>query len=1582
MVVSLIPTTVWAAEHDNQVRVIVENTTYSKASGAPWDGTLVDQWVEIDSESTVMSCVVDALGSYSQTGAETGYISQINDLAEFDGGSGSGWMGTLNDWFTSEGLNNYTVANGDEIRMMYTCNLGADIGGDWMTMHNTKLVSLGFSEGELSPAFSADTTNYTLTLPEGQSSAELKIAAQAANKNNQVYITAGGTSYRRSASVPVQDDTVLMLRVGDAKEATTGEYATPAVVPTTYTITVQAAHSDPAVETADVTIRSQMAGGYLHGITTMEVDSDVAENYGYTDSVDGVSALDALVEAHKLIYGDDFTKETAADMLKVGSNGWISTIFGVSTYASGFYLNQGYPNDGTPASSGSGYNGTFTTNTEIVDGDVLDFYVMENDVAYSDYYTWVEAPAFVADGQPVTVTVKGFYVMEGYRYKTPADLKAAASGVEGLQLAWVNLTTGATTAIAGAVTDENGQASFTADKASATGYLVAMSNADEEIYALMNPSEKVEIAEASSVTFKGLHSAQLNYLKVYTYADGIKGSTDLLAGQPTVADGSNLKYETKLPTGDYWVEGYDSNDAYNGGIAVTVGEGENTFTLHRAYAIYATNSGWVEGTDYTISVKVTGSDGTARTIETGKGDNYGTKRTTCLFMDLDTVAVTLTPCGDKTADYLATTVTKSSTQTNTNISIPASIPKALSVTVVAPKGSTVSLGTFGSYYTYTFVEPETITEVVAAGTLRVSFRAPETTTNHFVRVQHPDGVTYWTFGKWTAGQEITVTKEDLHIDDDSFSKDTVYRFDKNVYDRADIYLNINSQGYKSMAVGESFELNVFRNWQAIENISNAKIALPDVHYQVIDVNGSASDVLTITPNKNNSCVATMTAKKAGTAIVLVTYDAMTHMQAMGGSDLSAIWPECTGVFIVTVGADGSSIQTNMTLDRAGNAATTLDAEHDILFYLGSEGASYSFTPEAGCTVTVARSTVGSAMTFNGFTSEGVTVAANGEVTVTGLTTGRHIIKVEKNGLANYQVVTARGVSYDMYDAEGNALASDTELNPGDTVKLQFRNLVNPAEKLSGVYNFNASLYYLDADDTAFRSKPGSAFGVYDFSGNPVRQMIEITIPENVKDFTYTLTGAIRMGGFGTPVPGAHRAAYTYAQGKDPNFNAPQASMYLAQLPTLTLKLKGYGENLILEVKTKIDAIGEVTLGSEAAIAEARAAYDALTPEQQAQVSNYEKLTAAEARLAELKGSGKEPEDLADIYKSTGDFLVSKGTPEAGSSIGGEWTVIGLARSGRSIPGGSSYYNALVKYVKDTINTSTMRLDRSKSTENSRIILALTALGKDVTNVGGYNLLAGLNEMSYLQKQGTNGPVWALIALDSHDYAPQGDVTREKLIDTIIDLQMENGAWYISATNPSADTDMTAMAIQALAPYYKTNAKAREAVDKALAYLSSIQNADGTFSAANGGSSSSESTAQVLVALCALGIDPVVDSRFIENGNTVLDGLCKFYVNGGGFRHDLNGERNAMATEQCYYALAAYFRMKASKTALYDMSDVTLATNIPTSPAKPVTPAIPSSGSTASADTGDNSSLPLWLGGCLCSAAAILVLLQEKKRRAR
>ena len=402
-----------------------------------------------------------------------------------------------------------------------------------------------------------------------------------------------------------------------------------------------------------------------------------------------------------------------------------------------------------------------------------------------------------------------------------------------------------------------------------------------------------------------------------------------------------------------------------------------------------------------------------------------------------------------------------------------------------------------------------------------------------------------------------------------------------MYDLGNIYLNINRQGYKNLEVGQSCELDVLRSWQAIEGFMNGQIALPDAHYQVLSLDGGDSDVVTITPDANNSCLATMTANHPGTAIVQVTYDAMTFVQGMGGKDFSAIWPEFTGVFVVSVGADGSSIQTNTFIDRPTVNITKdeqkyLDAEHDILFYVGTQGASYSFTPQEGCTVTVARSTVTDKMTFNGFTSQGVSVDENGQVTVTGLTTGRHILRIEKDGMAAYQVITARGVSYDLIDADGNVLPQDAELVPGQAVKVQFHDLVSPKEKISGVYNFNFSLVYLDAQGSKYQTNPGTPFGQYDFSGNPVRQLLSVTIPETAEGYSYDLTGTIRVGGFGG-IP-THRGV-SYRSGMDRQYGSTTAAV-LTRLPELVLPLTGW---YVHDVEQKIAAIGEVTLDYEEAI---------------------------------------------------------------------------------------------------------------------------------------------------------------------------------------------------------------------------------------------------------------------------------------------------------------------------------------------------------------------------------------------------------------
>ena len=348
------------------------------------------------------------------------------------------------------------------------------------------------------------------------------------------------------------------------------------------------------------------------------------------------------------------------------------------------------------------------------------------------------------------------------------------------------------------------------------------------------------------------------------------------------------------------------------------------------------------------------------------------------------------------------------------------------------------------------------------------------------------------------------------------------------------------------------------------------------------------------------------------------------------------------------------------------------------------------------------------------------------------------------------------------------------------------------------------------------------------------------------------------------------------------------------------------------VEKRIDEIGTVTIDSEERIKAAREAYEELTDEQKTLVKNLAVLEAAEEKLAKLEAL----KEVLDVYEITGDYMTGLGTPAPGS-VGGEWMVVGLVRADRELKDVDAYYEAAEKFVQENADENS-RLHKAKSTENSRMILALTAMGRDVTNVGGHDLLAGLNSMEYVQKQGINGPIWALIAFDSGNYAtPAGDVSRENLLKVILDAQLQDNGWTLSGD--ISDPDMTGMALQALAPYYESNEEVAAAVDAAVETLSLMQAADGSFSGIDG--KSSESIAQVIVALSALGIDADTDSRFIKNGISALDALYAFYVEGGGFKHTLDGKVDGMATEQAYYALTAYFRMLEGKTALYDMTDV-------------------------------------------------------------
>ena len=300
-------------------------------------------------------------------------------------------------------------------------------------------------------------------------------------------------------------------------------------------------------------------------------------------------------------------------------------------------------------------------------------------------------------------------------------------------------------------------------------------------------------------------------------------------------------------------------------------------------------------------------------------------------------------------------------------------------------------------------------------------------------------------------------------------------------------------------------------------------------------------------------------------------------------------------------------------------------------------------------------------------------------------------------------------------------------------------------------------------------------------------------------------------------------------------------------------------------------------------------------------------------------------DLQTLVNGSAKYMLSAvKSPEPGD-VGGEWAVLGLARSGYAVPDGyfEGYYGKLVAYVKECKGV----LHARKYTDYSRVIVTLSAIGKDARDVGGYNLLTPLGDYDKTIWQGLNGPIWALIALDSANYPmPQNSdaktqATRQMYIDCILDAELDEGGWTLSrrtAADP-ADPDITGMALQALAKY-QNQEEVATAIDRALACMSKKQDSKGGFSN-QWGDSNSESVVQVLVGLCELGID-WNDARFVKNGNTLLDNLLTFRTSAGGFYHIADGSDgdNQMSAEQGFYGLVSCLRYEKGQNSLYRMGD--------------------------------------------------------------
>ena len=310
-----------------------------------------------------------------------------------------------------------------------------------------------------------------------------------------------------------------------------------------------------------------------------------------------------------------------------------------------------------------------------------------------------------------------------------------------------------------------------------------------------------------------------------------------------------------------------------------------------------------------------------------------------------------------------------------------------------------------------------------------------------------------------------------------------------------------------------------------------------------------------------------------------------------------------------------------------------------------------------------------------------------------------------------------------------------------------------------------------------------------------------------------------------------------------------------------------------------------------------------------------------------KAAARQPQDISATLNATMAKLADTVKAPAFGTNAGEWTVFSLARGdyyNKDNAYFTDYYNRIVETVNKTAASVNMNgaLHKNKSTENSRLIVALSAIGKDATAVGDWNLVEAYskNGFDWVKKQGLNGTMWTLIALDSNNYEISDSTLRQKCVDEILARQHDDGGWALSANLIYAsDPDMTGMALQALYPYRDQEAVAA-ACAEAFECLSKMQHDNGTF--ASGGSECSESCAWVIVACTTWGINPDTDARFVKNGKSVVDGLLSHYLESEAqFQHIVGAGANGMATDQSCYALVAYNRFVNNKTSLFDYSDV-------------------------------------------------------------
>ena len=620
------------------------------------------------------------------------------------------------------------------------------------------------------------------------------------------------------------------------------------------------------------------------------------------------------------------------------------------------------------------------------------------------------------------------------------------------------------------------------------------------------------------------------------------------AGQPVSipadTSGSYTVYEFLTAPGVYTYEARDTvrGSEYllgTGTLTVTEGTGEQTFELYLVY-VYAVKDGWTAD-DFTTEVKA--ADGTVMTP--GEPHQFASYVGYPYLMVPGTYTWSIQPSEAKAAEgYQATRPASKTLKTASGAALWSATPtQIVSTDFVVPKGAHVVMTDIPST-TYgqgalvaasadlTGDDSDVYTFRLVAGSSYIYRATGDGLVTNASMFKSTGATTRYDLTKTMTGDPKVILRDEKS-------------------DAADIRLNgVDYTGSVALTVGGMKQLRPLRMFQIANNSSTGmkgSTLEPVFHYTALDVDGT--NVVSVDDSGR------ITANSAGTAIVLVTYDAM-YVADSGWSinknkTFGAIWPENTGVVVVEVGKNAANgPDANMTINNGARkvAGNKLDAEADVLYYTGDDGCQYTFRPAAGSTVTLLRPTLTeTAMTYTGgFGTDGVTTKG-GDVTLT-LTEGKNIVKISKDGADTYQVITVKKAGVVIT----NKTDPTRDILPGDTVTVQLTGVYHPANTMANLYCLYAYVSYTDpgSDDTVTGYKDLFQRHLFDrVDGNDCRT-VEVKIPADWDaDEPYVLTdGVLNFYGNGKDI-GSHRNSLPNLSTNVPN---SYSSFALGALPDITI----------------------------------------------------------------------------------------------------------------------------------------------------------------------------------------------------------------------------------------------------------------------------------------------------------------------------------------------------------------------------------------------------------------------------------------------